>query len=234
MKAKSRQSGVTLTEMTVVVAVIALLVTFGLPAIRAFRGAFESGGSVKGLISAGLATARAIAAREHRYAGIRCQQDLHGYQYMIFIIHDPTLAATFPVPLSGFRAVEGLKPVRLPETVGMAEAAEYFENFEGEGAVDATTFSVVFSPTGKLIIRNVQVLRRSPDDTVFNDPSKNPMFADDYENEWPLEREPSRNSLTIYNRALLNKLDMVQRSEYLQSLEPIYINPYTGTIISVD
>jgi len=230
MEAKSRQSGVTLTEMTVVVAVIALLVTFGLPAIRAFQGAFESEGSARSLISAGLATARAIAAREQHYAGIRCQQDLHGYQYMIFIIHDPERTER----AYGFRAVEGLKPVRLSETIGMVEAAEYFENFEGEGAVDATTFSVVFSPTGKLIIRNVQVLRRSPDDTVFNDPSKNPMFEDDYKNEWPLEREPSRNSLTIYNRALLNKLDMVQRSEYLQSLEPIYINPYTGTIISVD
>jgi len=232
MKSKSGQSGVTLTEMAVVVGVVAVLVAIGLPAIRAFRGAFESGGSVKGLISAGLASARAIAAREQRYASIRFQQDLsRTHQYMIFIIHDPTLVDEYghTVPLSGFRAVEGLEPVRLPETIGVMEAAEYFEFFEGEGAVEnMTTFSVVFSPAGRLVVRDVRVLRRHSNDAVFNIPSTipPPMFAQDN------QAEPSRNRLTIYDRNLFNKLNMEQMSEYLQSLETIYINPYTGTMIN--
>ncbi|MBA7705233.1 hypothetical protein ES703_114057 [subsurface metagenome] len=117
MLPKTRQSGVTLMEMTVVAAVVALLVAFGLPAVRTFYGSFESGGSVRGLISAGLASARAVAAKEQRYAGIRFQEDLDGHQYMIFIIHDPTLidSTGYAVTASGFRVVEGIKPVKLPD-----------------------------------------------------------------------------------------------------------------------
>lgn len=246
MKAKSRQSGVTLTEITVVVGIVALLVAIGVPAIRAFYGSFESEGSVRGMISTGLTTARAIAAREQRYAGIRCQQDLRGYQYMIFIIHDPTLVdrSGFPVTLSGFRAVEGLEPVRLPEAIGVMEHRwELFEVFSEpertELITDATTFSVIFSPAGRLVTRNVHVLRRNPDDTVFNDPSMNPMFADDDSGEgraeaFGLHPESSQTSFVIYDKTLFNKLESEQGSEYLQSLERIFINAYTGKMISVD
>lgn len=232
MKAKSRQSGVTLTEMTVVVAVIALLVTFGLPAIRAFRGAFESGGSAKGLISAGLATARAIAAREHRYAGIRCQQDLHGYQYMIFIVHDfdeTNLA-------NGFRAVEGLKPIKLPETIGVMDlytrGVHIIDNGgidESDEVLDTTTFSIVFSPAGKLVVHDVR--------TIFNDQLL-AIFQDDSSNTFPYQQELSRNSFIIYDRKEF-KHAYENGQGYLGCLEKlvpetVYVNPYTGTIISVD
>jgi len=100
-----------------VVAIIALLVTLGMPAIRAFRDSFESGGTVRGLISASLASARAIAAKEHSYAGIRFQQDLAGKQYMVFIIHDFGSTGF----ASGFRAVEGIKPIKLPDSVGVMD-----------------------------------------------------------------------------------------------------------------
>ncbi|UCC22498.1 MAG: hypothetical protein JSW23_00025, partial [Planctomycetota bacterium] len=90
MRARSRQSAVTLTEMTVVVAAVALLVVFGLPAIRTFISSFESEGGARTLISAALASARAIAAREQHYVGIRFQKAYHprdpleAAQYMIF------------------------------------------------------------------------------------------------------------------------------------------------------
>ncbi|MHC4676902.1 MAG: hypothetical protein ACYTBZ_30835, partial [Planctomycetota bacterium] len=147
-------------------------------AVRTFYGSFESGGSVRGLISAGLASARAIAAREQRYAGIRFQEDLDGHQYMVFIIHDPTLvdaeAAASPFydyQAEGFRVVEGIKPVKLPERVRVMDrmVGSFPDDFliasdqdidEAWEVYDATTFSVVFSPTGKLVVRNVQVLRR--------------------------------------------------------------------------
>lgn len=235
MKAKFRQSGVTLTEMTVVVAVIVLLVAFGLPAVRTLHNSFESGASARALIRAGLAAGRAIAAREQRYAGIRFQQDLsQTHQYMIFIIHDPTLVddSGYTVPSSGFRVFEGLQPVGLPEMVSVMErVANVGEIDEPDDVRAATTFSVVFSPTGRLVVRDVQLLRRNADDGVFNDPSTDPMFQDDYDNDFPYQGEQSQNSFTICDRTLFDKLDTLKRFDYLQSLEPIHINAYTGTII---
>ncbi len=64
MKVKCKQSGITLTEMTVVIAIVAVFTVFGLPAIRAFFKSFESRGGAKAMISAALSSARAIAAKE--------------------------------------------------------------------------------------------------------------------------------------------------------------------------
>ncbi|MHC4756688.1 MAG: prepilin-type N-terminal cleavage/methylation domain-containing protein, partial [Planctomycetota bacterium] len=70
MKMNKRQSGVTFMEMTVVIAVVALLVGISIPAVRALRGSFESEGGTKVMINAALSAARAIAAKEHNYAGV--------------------------------------------------------------------------------------------------------------------------------------------------------------------
>ena len=117
MKVKSRQYGITLTEMTVVIAVIALLVSLGLPAVRMLFDSFESQSGGRSVISAAMAAARAIAAKEQRCAGIRFQQDSAGNQYMIFIVHDFEETGLNP----GFRAVEGLKPIMLPENLGVMD-----------------------------------------------------------------------------------------------------------------
>ncbi|GAH42147.1 unnamed protein product, partial [marine sediment metagenome] len=186
MNAKSRQSGVTLTEMTVVVAVVALLVTFGLPAIRTFHNSFESGASVRAMISAGFAAARATAASQQRYAGIRFQkaynpddpEQLEASQYMIFIVHDFGRTGF----TNGFRAVEGLKPIKLPEAIGVMDSTRIREHINDDpfwepalvDVNDLTTFSIVFSPSGKMVIHNVRVWNKdgktsnASTDDIFN------------------------------------------------------------------
>jgi len=271
MKSKSRQSGVTLTEMTVVVAVIALLVTFGLPAIRTFHSSFESGAGVRAMISAGLASARAIAAREQHYAGIRFQQDLGGRQYMIFIIQDPGVGAWY------FRAVDGLKPIRLPENLGVMDFAivrgrniinpvnpnqeirlddpslsdaEKDNAIEEDNALrDTTTFSIVFAPNGRLVTHGVRVRNRhgatddASSDDIFNtitnvDSGTGMFYQDDYFTDptnFGLGPEPSRRAFVIYDKKRLDNVNQSSRwSDYLVELVPIYINAYTGTMISVD
>lgn len=212
MKAKSKQSGLTLTEMTVVIASMVLLAFIGLPAVRAFIRSFENEGSTKSMISSALASARAMAAKNQKYAGIRFQQayrpegSLTADQYMIFIIHDP--AATRLA--NGFRAVEGTKPIKLPDNIGIRKGTE-----------GPTTLSIVFSPSGKLVIHEVRVMNKDSEDDIFNTLAKithptNPrgMFVQDDGDR------PSQNSFTIYNKT---------QSEQSQT---IYINSYTGTIIS--
>ncbi len=273
------KSGITLTEMVVVIATIALLVTLGLPAVRVLLDSFESGGVGKSMISAALSSARAVAAREQRCAGIRFQRDLAGNQYMVFIVHDFKKTGLSP----GFRAVEGLKSIKLPENLGVMDLmvrtnhgthwtgaedprdeplkVDYLDDTNplnlgpdrrNKYITDASSFSIVFSPSGKLIMRNVRVRNRDgiyqPDngvsakvsmDDVFNSHSNITSYnvglfiQDDYA-ELGLGAESSRNRFIIYDKTGFDKLNARRRFDYLNSLELVYINPYTGTIISPD
>ena len=268
-----------MTEMVLVVATIALLVSLGLPAVRVLVHSFESGSGASSMISAALSNARAIAAKEQRYAGVRFQRDSAGRQYMIFIVHDFDKTGLS----SGFLAVEGIKPLKLPEGSGVmdltvrtnrgvtpSDAASTIEeplgmqylddanpaNIAPDGKNvhlrDATTFSVVFSPSGKLVTRPVRVRDRDgiyrPDnavanrvslDDVFNSPPNIAnagvgMFVQDDYAEVGLGAEMSRNRFVIYDGAQFDKLNAQGRFDYLNRLKPVYINPYTGTMVSPD
>jgi len=279
MKAKYGQSGLTLTEMAVVIATIALLAVFGLPAVHMLLESFESGSGAKSMISAALSSARAIAAREQRYAGIRFQQDLAGNQYMVFIVHDFNKTGLNP----GFRVVEGLRPIKLPENLRVMDLVvrinhgthwtdaedprdeplkvDYLDDTSplnlgpdqrNKYITDTSSFSIVFSPSGKLVMRDVRVRNRDgiyqPDNGVSGKVSMDDIFnsernirnynvglfiQDDYA-EFGLGVESSRSRLIIYDKTQFDKLDARGRFNYLNSLEVIYINPYTGTIITPD
>ena len=276
MKKRYKNSGVTLTELAVVIATMALLATVGLPAIRALLRSFESGSGARDMISAALSGARAIAAKEHRYAGIRFQQDMEGNQFMIHIVHDPEKTGLS----SGFRAVEGLKPMKLPESTRAADLMARVnhspdpagaqdsqdtllqasrlddtnpQNLGPDGKniyiTDTSSFSIIFSPSGKLITHEVRIRNRQgiyqPDNTVparvsrddvFNSPENIMNFGigkfiqDDYAQQG-LGAESSRNRIIIYDRTQFENMNAQGRFDYLSSIEPVYINPYTGTII---
>jgi len=268
MKVKARQCGLTLMEMTVVIAVMALLAVFGLPAIRALINSFESEAGAKAMISAGLASGRAIAASQHHYAGIRFQKAydpndpdlLNAPQYMIFIVHD--FGATGLAP--GFRAVKGIKPIKLPDSLGVMDL-RYRTNpdpqYSGDSPIDedddidgfkevrdTTTFSIIFSPSGKLLLHDVRVRNRDGErdssstesyDDIFNKDEKveaeEAMFYQDDYADLGLGQESSRGKFIIYDRVKFRQAYERGRaySEYLEDLADsmIHINPYTGTMI---
>jgi type II secretory pathway pseudopilin PulG len=205
MRMRSKQSGLTLPELAVVIATIALLVGFALPAVRALLNSFETQSGATALISTALSSARAIAAREHRYAGVRFQRDLSGSQYMIFIVQDPKIMAY------GFRAVEGVKPIKLPDSVSVmdltivpnrnvsnpvnplqpeiriddpsllltdAERDTWID--EPKELSDITTFSIIFSPGGKLVIHGIRVRNK---DGFVDSPSNTNISYDDVFNK---------------------------------------------------
>ena len=229
MKTRYKQSGRTLAEMTVVIAAIVLLGSFGLPAVRALLDSFESGAGTKSLISAALASARAIAAKEQRYAGIRFQKAynsddplnplggvLEAAQYMVFIVHEE------PMKMgnirTGFKAVESLQPIKLPDSAGVMDLSligadvDIDEPFE---LSNATAFSIIFSPSGKQVIHDVRVRNRDGDyqplnlndsmDDIFNSPENiatfdTGMFVQDDYLSLGLVQEPSRRGFIIYDR----------------------------------
>lgn len=266
MKTRYKQSGRTLAEMAVVIAAIVLLGSFGLPAVRAFLDSFESGASAKSVISAALASARAIAAKEQRYAGIRFQKAYHpdapldplkAPQYMIFIVQDPEILAW------GFRAVEGLQPIKLPDSLGVMDSdliqqkvnlvPGWEPSNDPTALTDLTAFSIIFSPSGKLVIHDVRIRNRDgiymPDNSIPAEVSLDDVFnselniinfnvgmfvQDDYAS-LGLVQESSRRSFVIYDRREFKRAYQQGRaySGYLWKLVPdaIYINPYMGTMI---
>ena len=263
--------GFSLSEMLVVISVIVLLIGIGIPAVKQITDSFESSAGLRNVISAALSNARAIATKEQKYAGLRFQQDLDGRGYMIFIVHDPadailTIAEIATNPnatgtglANGFRAVKGLKPVKLPANVGVMDLrvkANYTPAPSiAEGPIvddihiddpcelnDTTTFSIIFSPAGKLIIHDVRIRNRhgridnaSPDkifNTKTNVEAGNTLFYQD-DDEVSLGQEHSRNSFIIYDKRAFAAGGTDSRwTDYLSGLDVLYINSYTGEIIN--
>jgi hypothetical protein len=270
----TNRRGVTLTEMAIVIGIAALLVGLTIPAVNMLFNSFESESGAKSMISAALASARAIAAKEQRYAGIRFQKRLdlnnpdpvNASQYIIFIIQDPTLTGTYGF---GFRAVEGVQPVKLPDSIGVMDLFVVSDRNkqnpinpnsqniittnadidEDRELLDTTTFSMIFSPAGKLVIHGVCAWNRdgasgassnNSNDDIFNtvlnvETTRIAMFyQDDWADPSAFGPEPSRNGFIIYETKKLNQVAQTNRwNGYLQRVaqKPIYINPYTGTII---
>ena len=240
MKRQNKQFGMTLIETTVTVAVVSLLAVLATPSIRAYFNAIGSPAEVKGAISAAFASARAIAAKEQHYAGVRFQQDSSGKQYMIFIVNDPNLVDAdavlhFYKETNGFRAAEGFHPIKLPDNIGVMEFVNNNADLDdADKVIDKTTFTVIFSPAGKLVIHFAPVLRAGTYDAIFNNnPTlSNVMFEDDYRNTYPFLQESSVNSFIIYDKTEFSKMDVLTRYwDYVKQLDVIYTNPYTGTII---
>jgi type II secretory pathway pseudopilin PulG len=262
------RSGLTLPEMTVVIGIAALMVALTIPAANMLLNSFESESGTKTIISSALASARAIAAKEQRYAGIRFQKryepsnPANASQYIIFIIYDFDRTGL----ANGFRAVEGIQPIKLPDSIGVMDLFYHPNLFTPDGRVDTdpeiananvfmdtTTFSIVFSPSGKLVIHYVRARNRDgvyqPDnsnpnpnkhsmDDIFNSLSNITnyqigMFVQDDYPLYGLDEESSRNSFVIYETKKFRETATNLRwTNYLQNLKRIYINPYTGTIIN--
>ena len=74
VRRRSRQVGTTLAEMTIVIGIAALMLGLAVPAANMLLNSFESESGAKSIISSAMASARAIASKEQRYAGIRFQK----------------------------------------------------------------------------------------------------------------------------------------------------------------
>jgi prepilin-type N-terminal cleavage/methylation domain-containing protein len=270
----AKRKGMTLTEMVIVIGIIALMVGLTLPVANMLYNSFESTGGVEAMINAALESAKSIAIKEQHYAGIRFQKrydpanpdPLNASQYIIFIINEKNRNFTHNLA-SGFYAVEGIQPIKLPDSIGVMDleirtnwtnasmnviGAQKIDDNQWidstEELNDTTAFSIIFSPSGKLVIHGLRVRNRDGDtdgtetathsmDDTFNTIAKlnnsiGMFLQDDYADRG-YGAEMSRNSFIIYDTRKFKQeyKKGTPYSGYLNQLKPVFVSPYSGTII---
>jgi prepilin-type N-terminal cleavage/methylation domain-containing protein len=295
-RSQKRRSAFSLIELLVVMTIVAALVAIAIPAINAMQKSFNSTGT-EGMISTALATARTLAIKNGHYTGVRFQKAWFkpssdpavppydnlskADQYMIFITYEADKSGL----TCGFIAVDGYKPIKLPENIGVidkmvrvnhgltprrcdqvAEGALIAGNLDDSVAAnldpvtepylerdninirDISTFSIIFSPAGKLVSQEVRCRNNDgdnrpalnaasgSDDKVFNSyydiATGNGQFLQDDYDDFGVGVEMSRREFVLYDREKFEKMTTsTQRMNYLNGLNPMYINPYTGEII---
>ena len=219
-----RTTGLTLIEMTLVVATMALLMGFAVPAVRTLMTSFQTQSGVKSMIEAALSSARAMAMSNQNYVGIRfqklCTSDdaanpiknvLTAPQYMIFIMHEEPKKIGLA---NGFRAVEGLEPVKLPDTMGVMDLSQVTSDTaidEPSELSDATTFSILFAPSGKVVVHEVRVRNRDGVYQPKNDSGSTQISNDDVFN--------SVDNICTYKRGMFLQDDYSQRNSGTDQLE---------------
>ncbi len=256
-KVINNKKGITLPEVLTVVVIVVMVTVISMPAVDVFFDSLASQGSAEAMINAALSSARAMATSEHKYVGIRFQKIYDDEnidrpelidQYMIFIVYDPEIPQSVQGNL-GCKAVEGLKPIKLPENIGVMDL--YYGSDDDREIdddlvnadlfIDASTFSILFSSSGKLVTHTHKAQRRVDNDyddifnTLSNVENDIGMFIQDVDSVQPVN-ELSRRQFLIYDRKEFRRAYDNGRpfSDYLErlALRPLYINPYTGTIIS--
>jgi len=124
---------------------------------------------------------------------------------------------------------------------------------ESEEWMDTATFSIIFSPSGKLVYHGVRVRnrdgrRRPPTiaasaDDIFNSLvninfNNMGMFVQDDYAHYGLGEEWSRRAFILYDKYKMRTAFQTGTAytQYLQDIEndKIHINPYLGTIITED
>ncbi len=303
----SGKSGFSIIELLVVLAVVALLVTLAIPAMNAMQKSLGSGGA-ESMISTALATARTLAIKNGHYAGVRFQKAWYrpssdpavvppydnlskADQYMIFITFDKNGRTNWDC---GFLAVEGYKPIKLPDNIGVFDMmrrrerasrtcndsqgynedqlkATDFDNVAANldpttepyleqdniNIRDTSTFSIIFSPAGKLVTMEVRcgnymgasncnrptptnpagfITPSGSNDKVFNSyydiATGNGQFLQDDYDEFGVGVEHSKTSFVIYEREKFEKMaTSADKMKYITGLKTMNINPYTGEII---
>jgi prepilin-type N-terminal cleavage/methylation domain-containing protein len=226
-----RQAGFTLMELILVIGMMVVLAGIALPGIAQLftGGAFAR---ARNTLTTQLAMARAIAVRQNTYAGVHVQpadgttdRDLRDTVWSGIVIYDAAQG--------WFTQRDDDQAQRLPGHVGFGELHGRFldgDSYDGvalnaAGFQDFTRFTIVFSPTGRL------VTEVEGDDVKFNPAA--PAFAGGTK-IWNMPaEEPAAEAVTVFDYAELKALSAANRAKVLNAGGVfIGLNPYNGQLLA--
>jgi len=180
MTAPTRQSGFTLIEILIVIAIIGLLMMIVLPNVNKLFDA-QAMVQARNQIDAQLKVARSLAIRDRKYTGVHFQRHRETRECWSAIVQasmdgalgrDPADTMPTPPPPSqlsddrlAFRMVDGTQPARMPGRIGVGlVGGSLGDRYEFLGALSSrqgrtnmlpeeafTTFTVLFDPDGRLV-----------------------------------------------------------------------------------
>ena len=257
---KRRQTGFTLIELLVVMGIMALLAALVVPSIPEMMRS-QKMSSAQNLIHTALAQAQAHAAMNQRFAGVRFQQAANGKQYVVLIEKGTkTPADYYAVPNAKATALSVGIGLISGEVDDISDPDLYLDDEVFDDVLfcldGARTFSIVFSPGGQMVVKDVEV-RTTLEDKIFGtlfatklDPTRDKLVSNPLRGQYRLlshdvtdsaqwcDREPSATGLYIYLEKTMEDVDSDKRySEFISghisenSVQRISINFYTGTMI---
>lgn len=263
------EAGFTLIEMLVVVGIIAIMVSLVMPAGSSMIQSHRKS-SAKNLIKTSLAQAQAYAAKERKYAGIRFQLDASGRQYLILVeakrivISNGSVipgAWDFYDLMDLYVPVDNVQPTAMPTGTVVLNASELDFDIDANTEVedweleDATTFCVIFSPSGQLVKKPAQcgprvdptvtqleyLVYANLDDTIFvgteiMPPREGLPLSGDLIclNNSPRSVKYSQTGLLLFQLKELEEMSPIERYDYIMDSlvsKALMINVYTGKLI---
>lgn len=258
-----RGRGFTLVEMMVTLIIIALIVASILPsAVALFKAGADS--QAKNLLSSQLAAARALAMYSDTYAGVHVQmadnpgkfyKNAAGKCYMAVVKYNPTAGA--PGPAAGtFSLADGYSPVKVPGTYAFGEVspvhvngATYQQLSDGTNQNDFRSFTIVFSPTGEVVIyvnQKLIVFDQTPGIGSLFRPYPDPQSATELSCLWDVKTANSTvngdtgkagvSAVVLFDYALLDEIASdPDRSAFLKSRGLLLpVNVYTGQLFETE
>jgi prepilin-type N-terminal cleavage/methylation domain-containing protein len=219
MRENKRQAGFSLIEMMVVVVIVGLLTAMAMPMLPWMLKTNREG-AAHDLIRGFLTLARAHAAQTQKYAGIRFQQSYAGVQYIVLIEY-----ADDPTNNNGFVAVANTKPIALPDGI----ATSIINNTGNVN--DDCTFSIVFSPTGQLVTKMVEVCPESGHKTFGTYTATKRDPHDGFYRLLSHDSDQLTSAPWCGPEYSVGGLVIYEMGEEDPKWTPLLINMYTGTLI---
>jgi Tfp pilus assembly major pilin PilA len=228
------RTGFSLFELAVSIAVIVIIIAIAVPAFTYMRNSYEYSCNLPAIDSL-LSSARAIAAKEGKYAGVRFQLDKSGKQVAVLIVQTSNREFV-PERLKESKAIcflpaEGSRAAMLGESIGVAKPSVTSGSFDS----NSTRCTVLFLPQGKLCCsKDVLLLERDLNDTTDDDAldqilgPKGFLVPDE-------NADTSLTGVVLYDRKKLKELQATPGTQdevhYLSTLKQNFINVYSGVLI---